>query len=275
MACTTEVPVTVEVPVTQISVETVEVPVTVEVEATREVEVTREVEATRRVEVTREVEATRIVEVTRRVPVPITREVEVTREMPVTREVEVTREVPVTRQVEATVEVPVTRVVERTREVEVQVTRTVQVTSVVVVTPTPDPNDLRRTPRRLCDDYPYMVRVIELLRDFAEASAVVSERGQPSYFPDASVARGLRSQAQADLERLISNHYSICGLQPIPIFFETREMSTPEGEGICRIVSRGMFQSSFDQDVKDDTMIDAFLDVTNAFVNHCDNDFFD
>lgn len=99
LACTTEVPVTVEVEVTKVVIETVEV------EATREVEVTREVPVTLEVEVTREV--------------PITREVEATREIPVTREVEATREVEVTRQVEVTKVIEVTRQVPVTRTVEV------------------------------------------------------------------------------------------------------------------------------------------------------------
>ena len=275
VACQAQ-PVPTPVVVERTEVQTVEVPVTVEVEATRiverTVEVTREVDVTRQVEVTRQIPVTRQVVVTREVQV--TREVEVRKEVPVTRQVEVTIEVPVTREVVATREVQVTRVVEQTREVEVEVTRTVEVTNVVIVTPTPDQYDLRRTPRRLCADYPYMIRVTELLRDFAGASVSASERGRPTYFPDASVARVLRNQAQSDLEGLIRNHVAICGLQPIPIFYETREMTTPEGEGICRMVSRGMFMGRYDRDVNDDASVEAFLDVTNAFANHCDNDFF-
>ena len=89
-ACSSELEVTREVPVT--------VQVTREVPAT--VEVTREVPAT--VEVTREVPAT--VEVTRQIPLPV--EVEVVREVEVTRvvEVEVVQEVLV--EVEVTREVP-------------------------------------------------------------------------------------------------------------------------------------------------------------------------
>ena len=266
-------------------VQTVEVPVTVEVEATRQVEVTREVtrevEATRQVEVTREVpvtvevEATRQVEVTREVTreVEATRQVEITREVPVTRQVEATRQVEVTREVEATRLVPVTRVVETTRVVEVQVTRAVQVTTVVVVTPTPDPDDLRRTPHRLCADYPYMIRVTELLEDFADASVRGLERGLASYFPDADVARGVWIVALSSAAALRSNHVAICGLQPIPPFYETREMTTPEGAGVCSTIRRGMFLMSFDQDVNQAAQVNAFLDVTDAYDRHCDNDF--
>ena len=91
IACTTEVPVTVEVekPVTRVVPETVRVEVTREVDATREVPVTREIEVTRQVTVTREVPVTRVVVET--VQVPVTRTVQVTREVEVTREVVITR----------------------------------------------------------------------------------------------------------------------------------------------------------------------------------------
>ena len=174
-ACTTEVPVTVEVEVTSIVRETVEV------EATREVEVTREVDVTREVEVTREI--------------PVTREVDVTREVPVTREVEATREIEVTREVE------ITRVIEVTRQVPV--TRTVEVNRPPM-------------PRELCSDYPYILALGELQRDYSISVA----------------DHEFRALIEDQLRDTRSHQSSICGsVRQTPSI--KYEMKTWEGWGIC------------------------------------------
>ena len=269
----------VEVPVTR------EVAVTVEVDATREVEVTRLVEATRKVEVTRNVEVTRVVPVTREVEatrivdvtteVEVTREVPVTRQVPVTRVVEAVREVPVTRTVSVTIEVPVTRTIEATREVPV--TRIVEVTREVPIVQEGESEDPRFKPETLCAEYPYMIRVIELLRDFYTEARTVAESGRLSYIPNASVASSLRDGAQSDLEQLIANEFGACGLQPVPWVYPRREMTTPEGRGVCASVLDAMVSPDIvlNSNVEDDELVESFLDITNAYVDHCDNDFFD
>lgn len=273
VACTTEVPVTIEVekPVTRVVRETVEVEATREVDVTREVPVTRIVEATRRIEVTRNVPVTREVDVTREVPV--------TREIEVTRQVTVTREVPVTRVVVETVQVPVTRTVQVTRQVqvtrEVPVTRVVELIREVPVTRESENERELPPPRGLCDDYPYMIRITETLRDFFGESADVAERGQPSYVTSVAGARSIRNQADADTRALISNWYGTCGVTPIPLVYRTREMSSPEGRGICRVAVRAMVgeYTIFSNNVEDDDATEAFLAFTNAYANHCDNSF--
>lgn len=267
VACTTEVPVTIEVekPVTRVLRETVEVEATREVDVTREVPVTRIVEATRRIEVTRNVPVTREVDVTREVPV--------TREIEVTRQVTVTREVPVTRVVVETVQVPVTRTVQVTREVPV--TRVVELIREVPVTRESENERELPPPRGLCDDYPYMIRITETLRDFFGESADVAARGQPSYVTNVAGARSVRNQADADTRSLISNWYGTCGITPIPLAYVTREMSSPEGRGICRVAVRAMIgeYTTFSNNVEDDDATDAFLAFTNAYANHCNNSF--
>lgn len=232
VACTTEVPVTIEVerPVTRVVRETVEVEATREVDVTREVPVTRIVEATRRIEVTRNVPVTREVDVTREVPV--------TREVEVTRQVTVTREVPVTRVVVETVQVPVTRTVQVTREVPV--TRVVELIREVPVTRESENERELPPPRGLCNDYPYMIRITETLRDFFGESADAAARGLPSYVTNVAGARNIREQADADTRALISNWYSTCGVTPIPLAYLTREMSSPEGRGVCRVAVGAM-----------------------------------
>ena len=273
VACATEVPVTIEVdkPVTRIVRETVEVEATREVDVTREVPVTRVVEATRRVEVTRNVPVTREVTVTREVPV--TREVEVTRVVEATRQVNVTREVPVTRVVVETVEVPVTRTVQVTREVPV--TRVIELVREVPVTIESQSGRTLPPPRELCDDYPYMIRITETLRDFFGESADAAARGLQSYVTDVSGARSIRDQADSDRRDLVSNWYGACGVSPFPLVYRTREMSTPEGRGVCRVAVRAMIgeYTTFSNNVEDDDATDAFLAFTNAYANHCDNSF--
>ena len=262
VACTSEVPVTIEVekPVTRVVRETVQVEATREVDVTREVPVTRIVEATRRIEVTRNLPVTREVDVTREVPV--------TREIEVTRQVTVTREVTVTRIVVETVQVPVTRTVPVTREVEV--TREVVITRLQPAEPatvTP-PN-----PRELCADYPFIIELGNLQSEIYEAQATVAERATSG---NSELARNAANWFSNRLRTTRLNQFRVCGVQPVPFGWELREMQTFEGNAVCSEtfdLVRDVFSLAPNWDNAPTEIREAWYDAMDGYVNYCDNDF--
>ena len=265
VACTTEVPVTIEVekPVTRVVPETVQVEVTREVDVTREVPITRIVEATRRIEVTRNVPVTREVDVTREVPV--------TREVEVTRQVTVTREVPVTRVVVETVQVPVTRTVQVTRQVHV--TREVPVTRVVAVT--------RETGRPsvsdLCSDYPYIMRLVEEERNYWKVTHDIAQRTLSQGSARLRVAIDDLAWIDPLLTTARSNQREICGTASGRTIREKYEMKTWEGWSACVNIRNRANDLVLDESWDDlyPAIKSAAWDMINAYVDYCDNDYFD
>ena len=177
-------------------VERLEVPVTVLVDSVRTVEITKEVE----VPVT--------VEVAGPVPSPV---VEI-QEVPVTVLVDAGRTIEVTREVEVPVTVEVTTVYPVVETVEVPVTRVVTASGVA-------------RPVELCNDYPYMVALLESQRDFFTVLG--------TFATSAELRDYYQVQTLAPINKVDANRRSICGDGSDYSGLNLHMMTTLEGLYVC------------------------------------------
>ena len=153
-----------------------------------------------------------LVEVTREVEVPITREVP----YPIIETAEVPVTVEVTRVVVQEIEVEVTRQVERevTVPVEVQVTRVVQVG--------------RPRPGGLCDDYPYIIALLELSLGLWQAQSAAARTTAEREF-----AEGAIDNMPLIITNVAERMAKICGPNIATSLLPRRSMNTTEGFGVC------------------------------------------